>query len=208
MTIHAYTQSGSCPAYVNLSKRVACPGDVILTVRTAGENGASSIILDRGQAAALAHDILRHYRAPTPDVKAAVDRFLGWKLPETFSPDCGISFDGRKDDEWNKNKCWPVGTNLFNAEEARAMFEHVLHQPAPGAASSGNTALPPHQQRVIDEKRELDDKGAKLEAFFKTSIFAGLDSVEKDRLLQQSAVMATYSDILGERIAAFQVVPA
>jgi hypothetical protein len=84
----------------------------------------------------------------------------------------------------------------------------VLHQPAPGAASSGNTALPPHQQRVIDEKRELDDKGAKLEAFFKTSIFAGLDSVEKDRLLQQSAVMATYSDILGERIAAFQVVPA
>lgn len=53
-----------------------------------------------------------------------VDRFLCWPLPRTFGPDCGISFDGRQDDEWNKNKTWPVGTNLFTADEARAMFEH------------------------------------------------------------------------------------
>lgn len=55
-----------------------------------------------------------------------VDRFLAWKLPPGFCPDCGISFDGRKDDEWNKNKTWPVGTNLLTAEQARAMFEHCL----------------------------------------------------------------------------------
>jgi hypothetical protein len=127
MTIHAHTEPrGPSPAYINISERVSNPGDMIVTVRAAGENNASSIILDRVQAVALAHDILRHYRAPVPDVKVAVDRFLGWKLPETFSPDCGIRFDGRKDDEWNKNKPWPVGTNLFNAEEARAMFEHAL----------------------------------------------------------------------------------
>jgi hypothetical protein len=53
-------------------------------------------------------------------------RFLGWKLPATFNPDCGISFDGRKDDQWNKNKTWPIGTNLLSAAEAREMLEHVL----------------------------------------------------------------------------------
>lgn len=65
---------------------------------------------------------------PAPNVDAMVDRFLCWPLPKTFAPDCGISFDGRKDDEWNKNKnkTWPVGTNLFTADEARAMFEHAL----------------------------------------------------------------------------------
>jgi Phage protein (N4 Gp49/phage Sf6 gene 66) family len=59
-----------------------------------------------------------------------VSRFLWWPLPKDFYPDCGIRFDGRKDDEWNKNKTWPVGTNLLTAEQARAMLEHVM-QPQP-----------------------------------------------------------------------------
>jgi len=201
MTIHAFTDQGtSCPAYVNLSKRVACPSDVVLTVRSAGDNNASAIILGRDQAVALAHDILRHYRAPTPDVKAAVDRFLGWKLPETFHPDAGIAFKAPQ-----HPLGWPTGTNLLNAEEARAMFEHVLHQPAPDIAYPGGTAVPPHQQRVIDEKRELDERAGKLRSFFGTAIFGTLDDAEQQRLQQQAAVMATYSDILEERIAAFSV---
>lgn len=67
------------------------------------------------------------------DVKTMVNRFLCWPIPKTFSPDCGISFDGRKDDEWNKNKTWPIGTNLFNAVEAQAMFEHCAAAPQPPA---------------------------------------------------------------------------
>lgn len=63
-----------------------------------------------------------------PDIAAMVNRFLGWKLPDTFNPDCGISFDGRIADGWNKNKQWPIGTNLFTADEAKAMFEYVLSQ--------------------------------------------------------------------------------
>jgi hypothetical protein len=69
----------------------------------------------------------------TVDIDAAVNRFLGWPLPKTFAPDCGISFDGRKDDEWNKNKTWPTGTNLFTAIEAKAMLEHALGGVAPVA---------------------------------------------------------------------------
>lgn len=134
MTIHAHTDQGaSCPPYINVSERVANPGDVIVTVRAAGESDASSIILSRDRAIALAHDILRHFRAPTPDVKAMVDRFLGWKLPADFSPDCGISFKRESDyehPEFGRTKLEPVGTNLLSADQARAMFEHVLRDPA------------------------------------------------------------------------------
>jgi hypothetical protein len=56
----------------------------------------------------------------------AVNRFLAWPLPKTFAPDCGISFDGRKPDQWNPVRQWPVGTNLFTAIEAREMFEHCV----------------------------------------------------------------------------------
>ena len=56
-----------------------------------------------------------------------VDRFLSWPLPKDFAPDCGISFDGRKPDQWNpEGKGWPIGTNLFTADKAKAMLEHVL----------------------------------------------------------------------------------
>ena len=63
--------------------------------------------------------------------------------------------------------------------------------------------MAPHQQRVVDEQDELNDKLQKLNAFFGTAIFAGLDSAEQARLKKQAGVMQEYSDILGERIAAF-----
>ena len=60
-----------------------------------------------------------------------------------------------------------------------------------------------HQQRVVDEKTELDGKIAKLVAFYDTPIYAGLDEAERVRLSRQGQVMSDYSDILGQRIAAF-----
>ena len=63
--------------------------------------------------------------------------------------------------------------------------------------------LAPHQQRVVDEKRELDDRREKLMAFFSTPIFHGLPESEQIRLERQAVVMRSYSEILGERIAAF-----
>ncbi len=125
-----------------------------------------------------------------------VDRFLCWKLPEDFAPDCGISFDGRKDDEWNKNKTWPVGTNLLTAEQARQMFLHVTTECADG--------LQPHQQRVVTEKVELDEKAKALSEFIGHSpIFETLDPAEQERLKEQNEIMWQYSEILGARIAAF-----
>lgn len=64
--------------------------------------------------------------------------------------------------------------------------------------------MQPHQQRVIDEKTELDDKRDKLSAFIDgNAIFANLDDLEQGRLTRQLECMNEYSGILGERIAAF-----
>jgi hypothetical protein len=96
-----------------------------------------------------------------PDIAAMVDRFLGWRLPQDFSPDCGISFDGRKDDEWNKNKQWPIGTNLLSADQARAMFEYVLAAApaAPTAKEAGPGAhhlTPENIAATIRDLREIE----------------------------------------------------
>ncbi len=42
-----------------------------------------------------------------------VDRFLCWKLPEDFAPDCYVSFDREKAKQGPHS--WPVGTNLLTA---------------------------------------------------------------------------------------------
>lgn len=64
--------------------------------------------------------------------------------------------------------------------------------------------MAPHQQRVVDEKSELDDKITKLKAFIcENPLFSKLDGAEQARLTQQHGVMSVYSNILGERIAAF-----
>lgn len=62
----------------------------------------------------------------------------------------------------------------------------------------------PHQQRVVDEKTELDKKLANLQAFIGSSqVFKDLPEVERYRLIRQEIYMNSYSKVLGERIADF-----
>lgn len=60
-----------------------------------------------------------------------------------------------------------------------------------------------YQQRVVDEKQELDAKREKLGAFKNTDNFAALPWQEQERLNTQGHLMTAYSAVLGERIAAF-----
>lgn len=60
-------------------------------------------------------------------IDVMVDRFLGWKLPEDFAPDGGISFKR----DYNEHtahpmKHEPIGTNLLTANQAKEMLEYVL----------------------------------------------------------------------------------
>lgn len=60
-------------------------------------------------------------------IKYMVGRFLAWKLPKTFHPDGGITFEptykgwGGKVIEHE-----PTGTNVFTATEATEMVKHML----------------------------------------------------------------------------------
>lgn len=60
-----------------------------------------------------------------------------------------------------------------------------------------------HQERVVQEKQELDDKIAKLQVFVEGELFSTLPDDEQDRLERQVAIMKDYTAVLGERIAAF-----
>jgi len=62
-----------------------------------------------------------------------------------------------------------------------------------------------HQIRVVEEKKELDEKLQKLGDFCNTPIFNGLPDAEIQRLNRQYMIMELYSQVLGERIEAFAV---
>ena len=65
--------------------------------------------------------------------------------------------------------------------------------------------MQPHEQRVLDEKTELDDKLTKLRQFISSPTFTGLPSEEQVRLIRQAQYMTEYSNVLAERIGAFPI---
>lgn len=102
-----------------------------------------------------------------------------------------------------------IGRKVARANAAQKIWQlegyllkqrlHEAANPAAGPIS----AYAPHQQRVIDEKAQNDERLLKLNGFFGTAIFTGLDEEERERLAAQARVMAQLSTILGDRIAAF-----
>ena len=65
--------------------------------------------------------------------------------------------------------------------------------------------MEPYQQRVVEEKAELDVKLKRLRAFTSSpgGTFHSLPAEEKERLAEQAMYMANYSEVLRQRIAAF-----
>lgn len=60
-------------------------------------------------------------------IKHMVDRFLGWKLPENFNPDGGISFKKTFNEHTDHPmKHEPSGTNLLDAMQAEEMVRYMI----------------------------------------------------------------------------------
>ena len=65
-------------------------------------------------------------------IKHMAQRFLGWKLPQPFRPDAGISFKPEYNVEYNAkhgrppNRHEPTGTNLWGYTEAVEMVRHMV----------------------------------------------------------------------------------
>ena len=103
-----------------------------------------------------------------------------------------------------ESKCELCGHPMPPGEE---MFVyHGYSGPCPGPPLQTEQApkLEPHQERVVQEKKELDEKAKKLSDFIGLNpIFGNIEPAEQERLKEQCEVMWQYSEILGKRIAAF-----
>ena len=66
--------------------------------------------------------------------------------------------------------------------------------------------MEPHQARVIAEKKDLDGRAVKLSDFIGNNpLFEKIDPEEQERLKEQCETMWELSEILGKRIAAFNL---
>ena len=63
--------------------------------------------------------------------------------------------------------------------------------------------LQPFQQRVIDERDDLEIKASKLQDFILSDKFFSVPADERQRLVLQRNLMDAYVIVLDQRIAAF-----
>lgn len=63
--------------------------------------------------------------------------------------------------------------------------------------------LQPHQQRVVEERTELETKLGKLQTFITGPKFRDIPDAEQGRLVLQHHIMNSYALVLEQRIAAF-----
>ena len=108
-------------------------------------------------------------------IKHMVQRFLMWKLPETFNPDGGISFQKTYGEgtPW-PGKHEPVGTNLLDGVQATAMVRHMVEglpaspQPARETEAAQDVLAERHRQIEAEgwtpEHDDAHDKGEMLTA--------------------------------------------
>ena len=59
-------------------------------------------------------------------IKHMVDRFLNWRLPEPWAPDNGVSYTRPNYAHAPADHDWPMGTNLFDADQAETMVRHMI----------------------------------------------------------------------------------
>jgi hypothetical protein len=65
-------------------------------------------------------------------IKHMVNRFLTWRLPETFNPDGGVKFEpfGNAGTKY-EYRHQPSGTNLLDATQAEALVRHMIEDLPP-----------------------------------------------------------------------------
>jgi len=119
--------------------------------------------------------------------------------------------------EYNELRGWTQPENDSPAETPGYLVEYQDGGKANHADFSGYISWSPadifekfyhpsetHQERVHEEKRELDDKAKKLSEFIgKNPLFEKLGAAEQERMKVQNDIMWQYSEVLGQRIAAF-----
>lgn len=131
-TLAAYTGPTPDVGYVGYLNVGLGDKGVIITVRPESADGSGSarvtIPVDAAKVA-FEEALAALHGVPLSDtqIKHMVNRFLGWKLPENFNPDGGVSFEpvgNRGSQHEYRNE--PIGTNVFDYTQAEAMVRHMI----------------------------------------------------------------------------------
>lgn len=92
-------------------------------------------------------------------IKHMVDRFLQWRLPEHFNPDGGISFEQTANaGTFREYKREPVGTNLLDVQQAKAMVRYMVD----GMPQAARIAAEQTRKDVIREVAKFLEDEAQL----------------------------------------------
>ena len=110
--------------------------------------------------------------------------------PDNFNAELGRSMAQAQAEEKARGELWKLEGYALRAKLADAVV------------ASGGKYLP-HQQRVIDEKAELDKRRSKLAAFMRGPGFFAIPNEDQILLDRQAGAMRLLSGILGERIERF-----
>ena len=131
----------------------------------------------------------------TPMNRADYKEYRGWQLPANEDG----ADDGHLVEYTDGGKANDSRHAGYISWSPKAQFDAAY-------LSIGDVSgLPPHQQRVVAEKAELDDKRVKLDTFMNGEKFHVVcNEDERIRMIDQYNAMTTYSKVLGERIAAFK----
>ncbi|AJW28999.1 hypothetical protein Z042_26280 [Chania multitudinisentens RB-25] len=63
--------------------------------------------------------------------------------------------------------------------------------------------MQPHQQRVVDERNELEDRLYRLSSFIAGTVFPRLPEQDRQLLEAQQHTMSAYVEVLTQRIELF-----
>ncbi|WP_315128095.1 hypothetical protein [Comamonas antarctica] len=128
-----------------------------------------------------------------PMTRGEYNAYRGWVVPANEDPaDAGYLVEDQNGGTPNDPR--HVGYISWSPID---VFERT-YKVVPGSD------LPPHQQRVLGEKMELDLRISALDSFIdRNPIFEHVPSPEQARLKRQLDVMHELSVVLGERIANF-----
>lgn len=136
------------------------------------------------------------------------NRFLGWRLPEDFAPDCGIAFSRQSayvHPEYGPTIYKPTGTNLFTADQAKAMFLEVAGPVIKNLEDElARYKAEPPEDTVANQLAIQRDPGAAIATMQQQKVRIDSLTTEKADLTERLASCETENAKLKSRLVALQ----
>lgn len=130
-----------------------------------------------------------------PMTRGNYNKYRGLEIPKDENPSDKGYLVGYSDSKGNFDGKFEGGCNYISWSPSD-VFEV--------AYKNVGSAIGTYQERVVCEKKELDEKLEKLCPFIDSDIFNKLEEGDKTLLIEQQAVMSSYSNILANRIDRFK----